>query len=89
LLKSTSLWTLDPADGNTMILWKSVNLSQSTWHTIQEEWNLQIFILPAIIYIKLRTKAIKMFLPRHILDDSQTHGSWIHFGINNICGRTT
>lgn len=57
LLKSTSLWTLDLADGKTMILRKSVNLSQSTWHTIQEEWNFQIFILPSIICINLRTKA--------------------------------
>ena len=74
LLKSNSLWTLDPADGNTVILRKSVNLSQSTWLTIQEEWNLQIFILPAIC-INLGTKVIKMFLPGHILDGSQTHGS--------------
>jgi len=53
LLKSISLWTLDPAGGNTMILRKSVNLSRSTWHTIQEEQNLKIFILPAIICINL------------------------------------
>ena len=47
------------------------------------------FILPAIICINLWTKAIRMFLPRHISDGSQTHGSWMHFGINNISGSTT
>jgi hypothetical protein len=51
-------------------------LSQSTWGTIQENLNLQNFIIRAVVYINLATKVIKMFHPRNSLASSQTHGSW-------------
>jgi hypothetical protein len=53
----------------------SVRPSQSTWHAIQEDLNLQNGVIPAVIYISLGTSVIKMIDPSNSFAGSQTQGS--------------